>query len=102
MRKLAASLAATIALSGGAAVINAQPAAAANNVVTKTEFRKADRGLKKEKVHRIFDTDGRLSYQGYGYMAREYKTPNRYGFVSVSFERRNGVWVLAGKSAYWG
>lgn len=102
MKKFAAALVATAFIASGAVAVTAPPAAASKGTVTQPEFRKAKKGMTNDRVHQIFNTRGKTTFQGYGYMDREYKTRNRYGFVFVSYERRNGDWKLISKSAYWG
>jgi hypothetical protein len=98
--KTAAALSA-LALSG--LTVATAPAASADTpgCVTRTEYRSVQRGWTMEHVHRVFDTKGSLSYSGYGLVSRDYKPCAKYAYVSVDYERRNGVFYVDGKSAYW-
>ena len=100
MKKLLIALATSIALLAPVAV--AAPASASEAYVTKAEFKQVKKGMPLAKVHRIFDTKGKQSFIGYGYQSREYKTASEYGFVMIDFKKRNGVWRLQSKSAFWG
>lgn len=79
--------------------------------VTKPEFRKVERGMRMQRVHHIFDVRGKQTYFDGGYagrygwppgQSREYRTKSTWGWVSLDFKKRNGVWRLTGKYAYWG
>jgi len=106
-KHIAAVLAATALTLGGltaapAAVASAGPDGAARakaGCVTQGEFRKAKKGMRIKKVHRIFGTKGKREAlpKGYGITIeiRGYKTCTKYGAVSVLFE--NGK--LSTKSA---
>ena len=84
------ALAATIATSG--LVLPATPAQA-GECVSRTEYRRVNRGMSKTRVHRIFGFDGRqtMSYRLFGnlYTDRQYKTCTRFGFASVSYKNGN-------------
>lgn len=78
--------------------------------VTRAEFRQVHRGMAIRRVHRIFDTRGKQTayfsaYPSIGVPAeqwREYRTRSRYGSVEIVYKKRQGVWRLASKTAYWG
>jgi hypothetical protein len=75
--------------------------------VTRTEFRNVEKGMRIGRVHDRFDTNGRQDYYwsatSYSPAAqgRHYNACTRYGTVYVDYERRNGVWKVTSKSAYW-
>jgi len=86
----------------------AVPAVAADspNCVSRSEYRKVHRGDGKNKVHRIFDIDGRRQAisqgGGYAFEVRSYKSCTKYGAVSIGFEKEGGgKWKLSSKSAVW-
>lgn len=107
-----AALATTVTLGAAPAVLIASPAAAdTGTCVDRGEFRKVVRGMKIDRVHAIFDVSGRQSYFSSGYpgqygwpatQSRTYKPCTRYSYVSVDYERINGVWKVDAKNAYWG
>jgi hypothetical protein len=77
--------------------------------VSKPEFRTVQRGWSIARVRRVFDVTGRQTYYASGepgvypaYQSREYKPCYRYSYVSVDFEKHQGVWRVTHKSAYWG
>jgi hypothetical protein len=90
----------------------ASPAAAdTETCVSRTEFRRVERGWSIARVRRVFDVTGRQSYFASGEpsidwpatQGREYRPCTRYSYVSVDFEKYRGdVWRVTGKSAYWG
>lgn len=102
MRKTLASLAAGAVASFG--IVAAAPPAEAHthDCVTRTEFRKIRQGFSMDRVHRIFDVRGRFTSGGGGYVSRDYNACGRYNFVTVNYERRNGVWRVDSKYAYFG
>jgi hypothetical protein len=103
MRKLVTSLAATAVMATG--VVATAPAASADTLgcVTRTEYSKISKGDTIRKVTRVFDTKGKQTYVGYGYQSRDYRVcGSRYGFVNIDYDRRNGLWYVDSKSAYWG
>lgn len=103
MKRIVSSLAASAFLAVG--VVAGAPAASADTegCVTKTEFSKISRGDTIRKVTRVFDTKGKQTYIGYGYQSRDYRVcGSRYGFVNIDYDRRNGLWYVESKSAYWG
>jgi len=62
MRKIAASLLAALAVVAGVTVAQAPVAeAAGRHCVTLREFHQVHRGMKKRRVHRIFDTRGEFA-----------------------------------------
>jgi hypothetical protein len=72
--------------------------------VTKTEFRKIHKGMKRERVHRIFDTNGRQSYTfwigGDHYSGRTYRACRHPQWSIVTVDYVNAR--VEGKFAYWG
>jgi hypothetical protein len=107
MKKLVTSLALTATLAAPTAVLtalNASPADAGGSAcATRTEFRNVHRGMTEGRVTRIFDSRGRVSFQGSGYKSKEWNTcTSQYGFVWVDFERRNGAFRVTTKTAFWG
>ena len=59
--------------------------------VTRREFRRVRRGMRIERVHRIFDTRGRLGSVILGSVTRDYNACTRFGAVSITYERRRVV-----------
>jgi hypothetical protein len=95
---LAAAIAAALALAGVAQ-------ADTPGCVTKSEYRHVHKGDSIRRVHRIFDTRGRLQEKGTsgGYPAklRIYKACRSapYPAVAVSYKKKaDGVWRLVAKS----
>jgi hypothetical protein len=104
MKRLGAVLA-TAALATAPVVAGAAPASADTaGCVTKTEFRKVRNGWSLNRVHNVFDTKGTQSMFFNGYQSRDYKScrNSEYALVSVDYEKRNGVWRVDSKFAYWG
>ncbi len=104
MRRFGAVLA-TAALAVAPIMASAAPASAdTEGCVTKTEFRKVSKGWALKRVHRVFDTAGKQSFFYSGYQTRDYKPCRNpdFSFVMVDYEKRNGVWRVTSKSAYWG
>jgi hypothetical protein len=68
--------------------------------VVRSEFRQVHNGMTRTRVHRIFDTSGRLSSTVGGHEARTYRPCQRprVSFVSVHFS--SGHVVV--KFAIWG
>jgi len=91
------------------AVIASPPAAQADTrgCVTKAEYKKVKKGMKIERVHRVFDTAGkkesRAASGGYVFMVRSYKVCNsRWSAVAVGFEKSPGTAMkLSAKNAVW-
>jgi hypothetical protein len=97
MTKLLTVVALTIGLLGLSPVGHAD---AANRCVTKAEYRKVNDGMRKARVHRIFDTSGRRTVLIGSYERRVYKTcihPSS-GFVRVVYVSGH----VDSKSAMWG
>jgi hypothetical protein len=107
-----AALAASLSL-----VAQATSASAAEPYVTKKEFRKVTKGMRIDRVHAIFDVNGKQTWyysaidaqlcsQGKIWacaeQSREYRTRSRWDSVDVDFYKRNGVWRVESKYAYWG
>ncbi|MGH3484796.1 MAG: hypothetical protein ACRDPQ_16375 [Nocardioidaceae bacterium] len=100
-----AAVGAGAALALGSTVALSSPAAADTpGCVTKTEFRKIHKGMKRERVHRIFDTNGRQTYTfwigGDHYSSREYRACRHPRWSLVSIDYKNAR--VDGKFAYWG
>jgi hypothetical protein len=97
---LAVAIAAALALAGFAQ-------ADTPGCVTKSEYRHVHKGDSIRRVHRIFDTRGRLQEKGTsgGYPAklRIYKAcGSPSSTVAVQYHKKpSGVWRLAAKSAVW-
>ena len=100
--KFLAALAATAALTLSAPVTPA--VADTDGCVAKAEFKKVSKGMRINRVHNIFDTKGKQTMSGYGMQFREYKTCTnpQWGFVTVDYQKKGGVWKVTGKFAYWG
>ncbi len=78
LRRLASILAAAVLLSSGGVVLAATSAHADTaGCVTKAEYRRADKGTKIRRAHRIFDTRGLFIDGGAGGFARGYRFCNR-------------------------
>jgi IMP dehydrogenase/GMP reductase len=107
---VATTAATAVALLGGIGV--AAPAQAdpgSQGYVTKSEFKKVQRGMSITKAHKIFGTSGKQSVYDAGYpgfvkasQLRQYKTGKKYGVVMVTYQRVNGVWKVQSKNAFWG
>ena len=75
--------------------------------VTRAEFRAVHRGHKMARVHRKWDTRGRLrakaNVRGYRAQVRTYRgCGSRYNVVAASFSKTPwGRWKLSAKSAVW-
>lgn len=100
-----AAVGAGAALALGSTVVVSSPAAADTpGCVTKSEFRKVRKDMKRERVHRIFDTNGRQTYTywigGDHYSGREYRACRhpRWSIVQVDYVNAR----VDGKFAYWG
>lgn len=104
MKKLIATTVLALAATTGA--VAAAPGAHADTpgCVSRAEFGAAKKGMKQAAVERRFDTKGKKSLQGFGMLVKDYKvcTDPQFGFASVTFERRAGVFRLVDKFAYWG
>jgi len=63
------------------------PAATADTprCVSRKEFRKVDRGMRKQRVHRIFDTRGEFGDGGAGGYSRLYKVCRPGFYVVVEY-----------------
>jgi hypothetical protein len=99
---------ASLALLGGTAVF-APTASAANSTpgcVTKSEYKKAKKGMTKKRVATIFGTNGKLEARatsgGYASEIRSYRTCSKYSAVAISFAKKpGGTPRLSAKSAVW-
>ncbi|MGH3365699.1 MAG: hypothetical protein ACRDOY_00660 [Nocardioidaceae bacterium] len=80
--------------------------------VSKAEFHQVQRGMGMDGVHNVFDVDGRQEYffgaaygmppeQGRIYRACR-ESYGMHGEVYLSFKRKDGVWRVISKNAYWG
>ena len=77
--------------------------------VSKPEFKKVQKGWAISRVHRVFDVSGKqTSYMGGSAyypasQSRDYKPcSSQYGFVSIDYEKKSGVWKVTQKYAFWG
>ncbi len=104
MRKFIAAMSVAGLSAFGLQAVEVEPAGATAGCVKRNEFSKVKRGMRINRVHAIFDTDGKKLAQAYGMLTREYKpcSDPQYGFVWVDYERRNSTWKVSGKAAYWG
>ena len=119
MGKRGAAAALVLALAASGAALAPQSAMAevvehrakvSKKVVTKAEYRRIKKGMAIAKVHRIFGTSGKQSfiidgvpeYDIADVQQRSYKTPSKYGTVSVTYERLRGGWKVDSKMAFWG
>jgi hypothetical protein len=59
------------------------PAAAAGGCVSRPEFRRVDIGMRKARVHRIFDTHGEVIDEGPNFEERAYDICPRFEGVVV-------------------
>lgn len=73
------------------------PPAAALPHVSKREWRHVEPGMSKAKVHRIFDTRGRLVSEIGNWQSRTYRPWRSDIYLMVDFVRENGVWRLDSK-----
>jgi hypothetical protein len=109
MKRVIAAALTSIAVAAPAAVI-AAPAQASEPYVTKAEFRQVSKGMTMARVHRIFDVSGTQSYYESAYpslgipaeQSREYRTKSSWGSVDIDYVRRDGVWYVKRKDAFWG
>lgn len=90
-------------------VAAAAPAAAETpSYVSKKEFGKVTKGMRKQRVHEIFDVSGKQTYFASGTQWsppeqwREYPTASDWGYVEVDYKKREGVWRVTAKYAFWG
>ncbi len=108
-RKFIAAAAVAIAMLAGSVTFAPTASADTEGCVTRAEFRSVRNGWSADRVHRVFDTNGR---QTYFYGGGPYSNPSqgrdyracvqpRYSLVSVDYEKRRGVWRVTGKFAYW-
>lgn len=110
MKRAIAAVVTATALTVPAAVIIAAPAQAAEPYVTQAEFRQVTKGMRLKRVHLIFDISGKQTmyfpaYPSLGMPAeqtREYRVKSEWGSVDVDYKRKDGVWVVIRKTAYWG
>jgi hypothetical protein len=84
------------------------PLAAANTpgCVTRSEYRSVHSGYSIDRVHRIFDTDGRkiggAKGGGFASQVRSYRTCRPHSSVVIQFDRSRGtIWRVTAKSAVW-
>lgn len=85
MKKIAAAAALSL---GVWLLVPIQHADAAERCVTRVEFRKVKVGMKKARVHSIFDSSGRKSYSVGRFESRNYTpcTDRQFGWVVVSYK----------------
>jgi hypothetical protein len=104
MRKIIAPAVAGLALTLTPLALAAPAEASTPGCVDRAEYRQIKKGTGIKKVHRVLNTKGRQTMSGFGMQFRDYKacTDREYGFVSLTFERKRGAWVLQDKFAYWG
>jgi hypothetical protein len=102
--KVVGTAATTLAASLAVTLLSAVPANATHDSegwVDKGEFREAHKGMSLRSVDRLFDTYGRLEYQGGGYMYRSYPAWYAQGCnyrVYVDYKKIDGAWRLQYKS----
>ena len=84
------------------------PLAAADTpgCVTRSEYRAVHKDDSIARVHRIFDTDGRMigGAKGGGFTSqvRSYRTCRPHSSVVIQYDRTRGtIWKLTAKSADW-
>jgi hypothetical protein len=65
-------------------------AAASRGCVTRAEFRRVKHGMKKSRVHRIFDTSGRFADGGAGGYSRVYSSCDFRHAAFVEYGARRG------------
>lgn len=93
-----------------AAVLATPASADTAGCVTKTEFRAVSKGWSITRVYNRFDTHGHQTYfiGGSKYFpaeqGREYKscTDPSFSTVEVDYKKRDGVWRVSDRFAYWG
>ena len=99
MRKMLTAATATLAVVVAPLAVAAPAQADTPRCVTKSEFRKVERGWQMKRVHRLFDAKGHLVFQSGAYRTREYRschTP-RYDYISISYNHGR----VYRKTAYW-
>jgi hypothetical protein len=84
-----------LVLLGGLAAV---PAAASQGCATKREFKRVERGMSRERVANIFETDGTLSFRSGQFMNRDYKPCARFAFITVEYKsgevrKKTGAWA---------
>jgi hypothetical protein len=84
MKKLSSAL--VIAVASVTLVVPAAPATA-GGCVSRGEFRQVHRGMPISRVHRVFDTRGRLDLRVGRISIRKYNPCPRRSAVSVTFRR---------------
>ena len=72
-------------------------AEAAGPCASKSEFKKVKRGMHRQRVANILDTNGKLVFRSGAYSSREYKTCSRFSSISVDFKRQS----VTGKFGFW-
>ncbi len=107
LKRAGLALALSLPLVGGIGAVDSAQASH-DACVTRHEFSLVKNGWTKERVHRVFDVDGRQTsyYNGYGsYQSREYKAcvQPAYSYINVDYVWRKSdhTWRVDGKSAYW-
>jgi hypothetical protein len=101
-------LAAVVALALAGVVLAGAPAHAADDCVSKSEFRAVKKGMTPKQVKREFGTAGkvtsRVEVAPVVLVTREYRTCKPYGSgaVLVSYRSEDGApLAVTGKTAYW-
>ena len=94
-----------LVLAAGSVMVAGSPAAADTpGCVSKAEFHKIRKNMQRERVHRIFDTNGRQTSTfwigGDHYSTRDYRACQHPRYSIVSIDYANGH--VDGKFAYWG
>ena len=84
---------------GVASVTLVVPAAQADTpgCVSKGEFDHVHTGMSMSRVHRLFDTNGRLGVAASGFSIRKYRPCPRHSFVRVSYRKGH----VTAKAALW-
>jgi len=101
-RKLA--LFATTAVAAASTSVLAAPPAHADTIgcVSPWEFSLVKHGWTKTRVYDLFDTGGSLTFQGYGYMERDYRVcTSGTGRATLGFEHYNHAWRVSSKAVHW-
>ena len=94
MKRIAAGVLTAAIASLGVQVVGA-PVARADTpgCVSKKELnRVGDTDYSMRRIHRIFDTRGRLESKGKEWRSRTYKGCRKHTSAGVTFERRDGAW----------
>jgi hypothetical protein len=100
MRRLTAAAALAVGASLLVPIQHADAGLKAERCVTRAEFRKVHDGMKKARVHAIFDSAGIRSWLEGRYEVRNYTpcTDRQFGWVTVNYKDGR----VDAKRAYWG